>query len=336
MEPLIECIPNFSEGRNIDTLNAITDVLDNSEGVMLLHRDVGHAANRTVFTFSGAPEAVFNAAFEAMKVAGERIDMSFQQGTHPRIGATDVCPFVPIRGITLDELVPMVHAFGKRIGDELGINGYFYEATAINPKNKSLAIARKGRYEGLPARIKEEKPDFGPAEFNPKQGATLIAARDYLVAFNINLDTRSAEIAHKIACEVRESGFWTEENGERVKHPGKLKHLRSLGWFIEEYGIAQVSCNLINFRETGMHTVYETVKEVASRYKVKVTGSELIGMSPAKALIDAGLHYTNDANRTTDELIQAAVEAMNLDELHEFDIVDRVIEIAIRNRQLIG
>ncbi len=336
MEALIECVPNFSEGRNTEVLNAITHAIESVSGVMLLHRDIGKAANRSVFTFAGSPESVFEAAFQAIKVAAEKIDMSFHQGTHPRIGATDVCPFVPIRGITLLELIPKVHMFGEKVGKELRINGYYYEATAKKDKNINLANARKGQYEGLPKRLEEERPDFGPDEFLPKQGATLIGARDFLVAYNVNLDTRSAEIAHQIAKEVRESGGWIEQDRKRIHRPGKLTHLKSIGWFIEEYGKAQVSCNLTDFKKTGMHTVYESIKEIADKHGVKVTGSELIGLCPIKALVDAGLYYTKDPNRTADELIRAAVEAMNLEELGAFEIEERVLEIAIRNKQLIG
>lgn len=336
MEALIECIPNFSEGNNIATLNKITEAIESVEGVMLLHRDIGKAANRTVFTFAGKPELVFEAAFKAMEVAKSTIDMSFQQGTHPRIGATDVCPFVPMRGITMEELIPMVHQFGNRVGEELGINGYFYEATAISKKNQSLAIARKGRYEGLSKRLKEDAPDFGPKEFKAQTGATLIAARDYLVAFNVNLDTRSATIAHDIAKEVRESGYWEEKEGKRIHHPGKLKHLRSIGWFIEDFGKAQVSCNLVNFRETPLHEVFDTIKQHANKKGIRVTGSELIGLCPTKALADTGIYYTKDHNQTADEAIRAAVEVLGLDELGEFEVEERILEIAIRKKQLIG
>lgn len=332
-EQIIECIPNFSEGKNTNTLAAISAAIKSIAGVKLLHVDRGEAANRTVFTFAGAPQAVAEAAFQAIKVAGALIDMRTQKGEHPRIGATDVCPLVPIANITMEEVKEYAIELGPRVAKELNIPVYLYEHSANFPERKNLATIRSGEYEGLAQKMKlpEWQPDFGK-QFNARTGATVLGARDFLIAYNANLDTDSVKIANQIARTIRESGqLVKKENGEKIRIPGECKSLKAIGWYIEEYGKAQVSMNLTNFKITGIHEAYEACKKAAEKYGVTVTGSELIGLIPLRAILDAGYFYANQSGQpstelTEKELLQIAVKALGLGELSPFNLEERVIE----------
>lgn len=330
-QQIIECIPNFSEGKNANTLAAISNAIKAIAGVQLLHLDAGVAANRTVFTFAGEPEKVVEAAFQAIKVAGELIDMRTQKGEHPRIGATDVCPLVPIANITMTEVKEYAAQLGARVAKELGIPVYLYEHSAQTTTRKNLATIRSGEYEGLADKMKLAKwqPDFGTS-FNAKTGATVLGARDFLIAYNANLDTDSVEIATQIARTIRASGkIIKKENGEKIRIPGQCKSLKAIGWYIEEYGKAQVSMNLINFKITGIHEAYEACKVAAEKYGAKVTGSELIGLIPLEAMLAAGHFYANKKdlmNLTESELIQLSVDELGLAELKPFNFKERIIE----------
>jgi len=328
---IIECIPNFSEGRNIKTLAAIRRAIKKVKGVKLLHMDQGEAANRTVFTFAGAPESVVEAAFRGIKVASELIDMRQQKGEHPRIGATDVCPLVPIANISMREVKVYAETLGKRVG-ELGIPVYLYENSATSPKRKNLATIRSGEYEKLANKMNlpEWQPDYG-STFNARTGATVLGARDFLIAYNANLDTSSAKTANQIARDIRTSGkVVKKENGEVLRIPGKCKALKAIGWYIEEYHKAQVSMNLTNFKETGIHTAYEACKQAATKYGVTVTGSELIGLIPKSALLAAGEFYLQKEGITSlpeeEIILQTAVKHLGLAELEPFNFKERVIE----------
>jgi len=328
---IIECIPNFSEGRNLKTLGAISAAIKKVKGVKLLHVDRGEAANRTVFTFAGAPELVVEAAFQAIKVASRLIDMRAQKGEHPRIGATDVCPLVPIANISMNEVKAHAESLGKRVGD-LGIPVYLYEHSATSPKRKNLATIRSGEYEQLSSKMNlpEWQPDYG-TKFNARTGATVLGARDFLIAYNANLNTSSAKVANQIARDIRTSGkVVKKENGEVVRIPGQCKALKAIGWYIEEYQKAQVSMNLINFKETGIHIAYEACKQAATKYDIKVTGSELIGLIPKSALLAAGEFYFQKEGITSlpEEavILQKAVKHLGLAELEPFDFKERVIE----------
>jgi len=291
---LLECVPNISEGRDKNKIKAVTDVIETVEGVQLLDVDPGASTNRTVITFVGEPEAVIEAAFRVIKKAAEVIDMSKHSGEHPRFGATDVCPLIPISGISMEEAAELAHQLGKRVGEELGIPGYFYENAATQPKRKNLAYCRQGEYEGLDKLSQPEwKPDFGPAEFNAqvkKSGAVAISARDFLVAYNINLNTTSTRRANSIAFDIREAGrikregnpitgkVLTDENGEPVREPGTLKSVKGIGWYIDEYGIAQLSLNLTNISITPVHVAFEEACKSAQSRGIRVTGSEIVGL----------------------------------------------------------
>src|SRR5690606_3444040 len=295
---ILECVPNISEGRDKNKIKAVTDVIETVEGVQLLDVDPGASTNRTVITFVGEPEAVIEAAFRVIQKAAEVIDMSQHKGEHPRFGATDVCPLIPISGITMEEAAELAHQLGERVGNELGIPGYFYENAATGPKRKNLAYCRQGEYEGLEKLSKPEwKPDFGPAEFNSKvkkSGAIAISARDFLVAYNINLNTTSTRRANAIAFDIREAGrilregdpltgkVITDENGEPKREPGTLKAVKGIGWYIDEYGIAQLSLNLTNISITPVHIAFEEATEKARERGIRVTGSEIVGLIPLK------------------------------------------------------
>lgn len=329
---IIECIPNFSEGQNSATLAAIANAIQVVEGVKLLHMDQGEAANRTVFTFAGEPQLVIEAAFQAIKTAGQLIDMQQQQGEHPRIGATDVCPLVPIANITMEEVKVFAEELSNRVGAELDIPVYLYEHSAKLPERKNLATIRSGEYEGLAEKMTSPQwqPDYGNS-FNAKTGATVIGARDFLIAYNVNLDTNSVDKANQIARTIRESGRLVKmENGEKIRVPGTCKSLKAIGWYIEEYGKAQVSMNLTNFHVTGIHQAYEACKTAAAQYGVRVTGSELIGLIPLSAIVAAGRFYLNRANQPTDQnepiLLQTAVDQLGLADLAPFDYKERIIE----------
>jgi glutamate formiminotransferase len=283
---LIECVPNFSEGKDEKIIGQIADAIKGIDGVKLLEIDPNKDANRTVMTFAGEPTAVCEAAFEAIKKASELIDMRTQKGAHPRIGATDVCPLVPLKGISMSETVQYAHTLAQRVAHELSIPVYCYENAAFSEERKNLAFLRKGEYEGLAERMKNPSflPDFGSPVFNAKSGATVIGAREILIAYNFSLSTPSVEIAKKIAEEVRESGYWKIENGQRIKIAGKLKHLKAIGWYMEDYKLAQVSTNLTNFKETTLKMVFEEISKVGEKYGVEIIDTELIGLLPLDAL----------------------------------------------------
>jgi glutamate formiminotransferase/formiminotetrahydrofolate cyclodeaminase len=351
MKQLIECVPNFSEGRDMNIIRQITHEIETVEGVKLLDVDPGKATNRTVVTFVGTPEEVIEAAFLAVKKAAHLIDMSKHKGEHPRMGATDVCPLVPVANITMEETVEYAHKLAKRIGEELQIPVYCYESAALIDKRRNLAICRAGEYEGLADRIEkpEWKPDFGPARFNAHSGATAVGARDFLVAYNINLNTTSTRRANAIAFDIRERGrvkregnpitgkIMVDEHGNKVYTPGTLKSVKGIGWFIEEYGIAQISLNLTNISITPVHVAFEEACRKAAERGVRVTGSELVGLVPLKALIDAGKYFLHKQQRSVgiaeSELIKIAVKSLGLDDLKPFNPKEKIIEYLIDDEQ---
>jgi len=338
MQPIIECVPNFSEGVDLNVIKQITDQVETVEGVRLLNVDPGKATNRTVVTFVGNPEAVIEAAFLAIKKAGELIDMSRHKGEHPRMGATDVCPLIPISGISMEETAKYAQRLAKRVGEELQIPVYLYEAAQPDKTRNNLSVIRAGEYEGFFKKIKqpEWKPDFGPAEFDAKRGGTVIGARDFLVAYNVNLNTTSTRRANAIAFDVREAGRNVVENGVKVNKPGSLKSVKAIGWFIEEYGIAQISMNLTNINATPVHVAFDEVCRKADARGIRVTGSELVGLVPLKALTDAGKYFLKKQKRSTGvsekELIKIAVKSMGLDELGPFKPEERIIEYMLHNK----
>src|SRR2546423_13802516 len=305
MQKLIECVPNFSEGRDQNIIRQITGAIESVDGVSLLDVDPGASTNRTVVTFVGAPEAAVEAAFRGIKKAAELIDMRKHKGAHPRMGATDVCPFIPISNVSWEEAVECANRLGKRVGEGLKIPVYLYEKAANGNSRADLSIIRAGEYEGFFEKIKqpEWKPDFGPAIFNEKSGGTVIGAREFLVAYNANLNTKSVRRANSVAFDVRENGRIKTEDGtptgkpvldakgEPVREPGTLKHVKAIGWYVEEYGIAQVSMNLTNLEETPVHAAFAACREAASKRGLRVTGSEVVGMLPQKCLVEAGKHY---------------------------------------------
>ncbi len=352
MNQLIECVPNFSEGRNPQVIKQITDAIESVEGVKLLNVDPGKATNRTVVTFVGAPDDVIEAAFRGVKKASDLIDMSKHTGEHPRFGATDVCPLVPIANISMEETVEYAHKLAKRVGEELNIPVYCYEFAAQAEERKSLANCRSGEYEGLPEKLKDPrwKPDFGPAEFNASAGATAVSARNFLIAYNVNLNTTSTRRANSIAFDVREAGRVKREgnpitgkivkdgNGEPIRVPGTLKKVRAIGWYIEEYGIAQISMNLTDITVTPVHIAFDEVCKSAERRGMRVTGSELVGLIPLQAMLDAGKYFLKKQERSTgisdDEIIKIAIKSMGLDELGEFNPRERIIEYMLEDDEL--
>ncbi len=349
MKKLIECVPNISEGRDARIINEVSSIVETVEGVKLLDVDPGKATNRTVITFVGEPDPVIEAAFRLIKKASELIDMSKHSGEHPRFGATDVCPLVPIANISMEETVIYAHKLGERVGTELGIPGYFYENAAKEEKRKNLASCRQGEYEGLLNKLVDPEwvPDFGPAEYIKAKtsGATAISARDFLVAYNINLNTTSPRRANAIAFDIRERGrvkregntitgkILKDENGDPISIPGTLKSVKGIGWYIEEYGIAQLSLNLTNISITSMHKAFDEASEKARIRGIRVTGSELVGLVPLNALLDAGKHYLIKQQRSTGvsdaELIKIAVKSMGLDDLKPFVPKEKIIEYKI-------
>ena len=302
---LIECVPNFSEGRDMNIIKLITDVIESVEGVKLLDVDPGKATNRTVVTFVGEPEPVIEAAYQAIKKASEVIDMSKHKGEHPRMGATDVCPLIPIANVTMDEVAQYAHQLGERAGQNLEIPFYMYESAATKPAWRNLATVRAGEYEALPEKLSkpEWKPDYGPARFNPKSGATAIGARDFLIAYNVNLNTTSDRRANSVAFDVREQGrvkrkgnpitgpVVKDKQGNPQRIPGACKAVKGIGWYIEEYGIAQISMNLTNINITPLHIVFEECCKSADKRGLRVTGSELVGLVPLKVMLDAGRYF---------------------------------------------
>jgi glutamate formiminotransferase/formiminotetrahydrofolate cyclodeaminase len=347
---IVECVPNFSEGRDMGIIKQITEVIESVEGVKLLDVDPGKDTNRTVITFVGNPEAVSEAAFRSVKKAGEIIDMTKHHGAHPRMGATDVCPFIPVSGITMEETILIAHQVAERIGNELGIPVYCYENAANKPERRNLATCRSGEYEGLRKKLSDPgwKPDFGPDEFNERSGATAVGARDFLVAFNVNLNTTSTRRANSIAYDVREKGrparegdsitgkIRKDENGEKIMIPGSLKSVKAIGWYIEEYGIAQISMNLTNISVTPVHIAFDEVCRKAEARGVRVTGSELVGLIPLKSLLDAGRFYLEKQQRSLgvsdNELIKIAVRSMGLNDIHSFKPEEKIIEFVMTDR----
>ncbi len=350
-QAIIECVPNFSEGRDMNVIKLITDEIEHTEYVRLLDVDPGKATNRTVVTFVGPPEQVIDAAFKAIKKASELIDMSKHHGEHPRMGATDVCPLIPISGITMQETVEYAKRLGDRVGRELGIPVYLYESAAVNPERKNLATIRGGEYEGLPMKIiqPEWKPDYGPATFNVKSGATVIGARDFLVAYNVNLNTTSTRRANSVAFDVREAGrvkrkgdpingeIELDNKGNPISIPGTLKSVKAIGWFIEEYGVAQISMNLTNINITPLHIAFDEVCTKSTERGLRVTGSELVGLVPLKCLTDAGKYFLEKQQRSAgvseEELIRIAIRSMGLDELAPFDPKKKIIEYLLRGNE---
>jgi len=347
MTQLIECVPNFSEGRNMNTIKQITDEIESVEGVMLLDVDPGKATNRTVVTFVGEPGPVIQAAFLAVQKASKIIDMTKHSGEHPRFGATDVCPLIPISGISLEETAVYARELAAKIGNELKIPVYCYESAALREDRKNLASVRSGEYEGLPKKLKDPdwKPDFGPAEFLPRTGALAVGARDFLVAYNINLNTTSTRRANAIAFDVRERGrvkregdpltgkIVTDAAGKPVMIPGSLKSVKAIGWYIEEYGIAQISMNLTNISICSIHEAFDEVVKRAAERGIRVTGSEIVGLVPLRSILDAGRYFLRKQERSLGvsdkELIKIAVKSMGLDELGPFIPGEKIIEYRI-------
>ena len=346
MNQIIECVPNFSEGRDLSIIKQITDEIESVDAVRLLNVDPGKATNRTVVTFVGEPNAVVHAAFKAIKKAGELIDMSKHAGEHPRMGATDVCPLIPIANITMDEAAAYAQKLAKLVGEDLQIPVYLYEHAQKNKLRHNLSIIRAGEYEGFFKKIKlaEWQPDFGPAEFDAKRGATVIGARDFLIAYNINLNTTSTRRANAIAFDVREAGRTKTENGKPVLDkngkpvtiPGSLKSVKAIGWFIEEYGIAQISMNLTNIGITPLHIAFDEVCKKADARGIRVTGSELVGLIPLKSMLDAGKYFLEKQRRSTGvsekELVRIAIKSMGLDELGPFKPEERIIEYLLKDK----
>ena len=352
MNQIIECVPNFSEGNDMQLIGKITAEIEQVDGVRLLDTDPGKGTNRTVVTFVGTPEAVCEAAFRAVKKAGELIDMSRHHGAHPRFGATDVCPLVPVSNITLEEVAAYARALAKRIGEELHIPVYCYESAAFEEKRRNLASCRQGEYEGLAKKIAtaEWKPDFGPSAWNEqiaRTGATAVGARNFLIAYNINLNTTSTRRANAVAYDIREKGRVKREgdpvtgkiikdaSGEPVYEPGLLKAVKAIGWFIEEYGIAQISINLTDLSVSPLHKVFDTACERAAARGMRVTGSELVGMVPLDAMLEAGKYFLHKQKRSTGipekEIIRIAVRSLGLDDLAPFDPDRKIIEYLLRD-----
>ncbi len=352
MHRLMECVPNISEGRRPEIIDAVTAVVETVEGCRLLDVDPGRSTNRTVITFVGPPETIGEAAFRVIEKAAELIDMSKQTGEHPRMGATDVCPFVPVAGVTMEDCIQVAHALGKRVGEELGIPGYHYESAALIPERKNLAVCRKGEYEGLEKLSSQEaRPDFGPSELNDRArstGATAIGARDFLIAYNINLNTTSARKANAIAFDIREAGrikreggvisgkIIKDKNGELVRQEGSLKSVKGIGWYIEEYGIAQLSLNLTDINITPTHIAFDEACTKAQARGIRVTGSELVGLVPLKVMTDAADYFLRKQKRSTGisqtEKIKIAVKSLGLDDLAPFRPEERIIEHLIGGR----
>lgn len=345
---IIECVPNFSEGQNEQVIQAISNAVQETEGVRLLHVDPGKSTNRTVVTFAGNPDAVIEAAFQAIKRASELIDMRKHKGEHPRMGATDVCPLIPISGISMEETIEYSKKLAARVGSELSIPVYLYENSASHPSRKNLADIRHGEYEGLEEKMKNPdwQADYGPKTFNEKSGATVIGARDFLIAYNVNLNTKSVKLANEIAFDIRENGrpvkdpqtgkLLKNQLGEVVRTPGSCKSLKAIGWYIDEYGLAQVSMNLTNMQETPLHKAFEECRKSADQLGLLVTGSELVGLVPKKALVDAGIYFMKKQNRSLgiseDELIQLAIQSLGLNSLTPFDPQKRIIEYMLEDK----
>ena len=355
MKKIIECVPNFSEGRKLNKIKEITEAIESVDGVYLLDVDPGKATNRTVVTFVGEPENVIEAAFRGIKKASEVIDMRNHTGEHPRLGAADVCPLVPLANIEMAEVVEYARKLAKRVGEELKIPVFCYEFAAFAEERKNLANCRSGEYEALGKKITNEKwkPDFGPDQFSEKiakTGAIAIGARNFLIAYNINLNTSSVKLANAIAFDIRETGrikregnkqsgeIVRNENGRPVRIPGTLKKTRAIGWYIKEYGIAQVSINLTDFTQTPVHIAFEEASEKARQRGIRVTGSEVVGLIPLKAILDAGKYFLKKQKLSVDipddHIIMAAIKSLGLDDLKPFDPKKKIIEYSIKEKKL--
>lgn len=348
MDRILECVPNFSEGRDPRIIQQITDAIAAVDGVELLDVDPGKATNRTVVTFAGSPEAVIEGAVVGGRMARELIDMSKQSGEHPRFGGMDVCPLVPISGVTMEETAAYARELGRRLGEDAGLSVYLYEHAATRPERRNLAVVRAGEYEALPDRLKDPEwaPDFGPSEFQARTGATAVGARNFLIAYNVNLNTTSSRRANAVAFDVREKGRIKREGdpltgpivkdaeGKTVWEPGALKAVKGIGWYIEEYGVCQVSMNLTDMEVTPLHLAFDETCRRADARGVRVTGSELVGLVPLQAMLDAGRYFLRKQSRSTgvseSELIKIAVRSMGLDELSPFDPDKKIIEYVLR------
>lgn len=345
MTKIIECVPNFSEGRDMSVIDKITAEIKKVSGVRLLDVDPGYDTNRTVVTFVGEPEAVKQAAFAAVKKSHELIDMRHHKGAHPRFGACDVCPVIPVSGVTMDECVEIAHDLGKRLGEELDYPVYFYEYAATSPERRNLATVRSGEYEGLEAKLKDPKwkPDFGPAEFRPTKGATAVSARDFLIAYNINLNTTNAKKANAIALRLREQGYPEKDadgnpkldaNGKKIMHPGMFKNCKAIGWYVDDFKRAQISINLTNYHITNMFHVFDAASKLAEEKGLRVTGSEIVGVLPKEALIEAGIHYLEKqgtcAGQSEAELIKIAEQSLGLSDVVKFKPEEKVIEYMVK------
>lgn len=341
MQPILECIPNFSEGQNPEPIARIAEAIEAVAGVHLLHLDAGFSANRTVVTFAGTPEAVVEAAFQAMATAAEVIDMRQHTGTHPRMGATDVCPLVPVQGMSMQAADALARRLGQRVGEALGIPIYLYEASASSPRRRNLAHIRSGQYEGFREKILQADwvPDFGPQRFHERAGQTAIGARDFLIAYNINLDSQDVGLAQDLAAAVRESGRWVVENGKKVRRSGPLKGVKAIGWEVEEYELVQVSTNVTNIAETPVHEVFEAVKATAADRGVSLKGSELIGMAPLRVFTAAGAFYaakTGQAGKMKEaQQVALAIQQLGLASLSPFLPESRILEYALRKKGLL-
>jgi len=336
-KPLVECVPNFSEGRDRAKIEAIADAIRSVQGVFLLDVDPGVDTNRTVYTFIGPPEAVKEAALEAARVAFKLIDMRTHRGAHPRIGALDVCPFVPVSGVSMEECIEISRDFGKKLAEELNVPVYLYEKSATRPGRRSLADIRAGEYEGLENKLADPawQPDFGPTHFTPRWGATVTGAREFLIAYNINLNTKDKRVAHDIALSIRESGRTIRDsNGNTIKVPGLLQAVRAIGWYIESYQCAQVSINILDFRTTPLYVVFDAVKKEAEARGIYVIGSELIGLIPLEAICVCGRYYRQKAGKSPglsdEELVELAVQTLGLRSVQPFEPEKKIIEWAIR------
>jgi glutamate formiminotransferase/formiminotetrahydrofolate cyclodeaminase len=331
-QSLLECVPNFSEGRNVGTINRIADAIRRIAGVKLLHVDPGADANRTVMTFVGAPSAVLEAAFQSIKTAAQLIDMRQHQGTHPRIGATDVCPLIPIAGLDMQDAAELSRNLGQRVGQELNIPVYLYEYAALHANRRNLALIRQGEYEGLASKIAlpEWQPDFGPSLGSFSAGASVIGARKFLIAYNVNLDTRNVAIARRIAERVRESGYKIKDQQGQVQHiPGRCPGVKAIGWDMPAYGKAQVSMNITDLDLTPVHLAFAACQEEALKLGVRVTGSELIGLAPLRVFLEAGAYFAPGI-RDSAQQIKAAIDGLGLQELGEFDPTNRILEYRIQ------
>lgn len=341
---LVECVPNFSEGRNEKVIDAIADAIRSVSGVSLLDVDPGYSTNRTVVTFVGQPEQVVEAAYQAISKASQLIDMRKHQGEHPRMGATDVCPFVPVSGITMEQCVQLANTLGERVGRDLGIPIYLYGEAAKKAERRSLADIRQGEYEALNEKMKDSgfRPDFGPSAFNAASGATVIGARQFLIAYNVNLNTRSKKLANEIAFNIREAGrakrnakgeIEKDASGNTIKVPGTLKEVRAVGWYVDEYQRAQVSINLTNFEVTSLHQAFDEVVRQAELLGLRVTGSEIVGLVPLAPMLEAGRHYLRKQGRSTGvseaEIVECAIQSLGLAELSPFVAKEKIIEYRV-------